>query len=704
MPTDAGHVERERSNVRDRASTAVVTVASPEHHEHDDDAAPHALARLAEVAPDATVGRGDGGRLRRSRTPGLVVRRLVEGQSDPSGAGTGGATSFEGVPTTLAELLRCNDDNVATLVADPSPSGPLMTLLKGAFEADWFRAKSCLVFDKWPQHSVPGFNHQSSLKLMGALTSLRGEVHKLVMPKAQARVNAELAKRAAGLKGNKKLADQLTFQRGKQAKDQVEYKGSVGADTVTSDVDVSTGGANSEIAVRAYNEVFRETLGTDFDPGTVFDLNVYAMDFIHGKVDAPDKKSYTVNDENPEAPDAADADQRDREQDIWALVHVARFMPDDGEWAAYVQQTVGGIPNAKKKAEQTARLAAARSRAKGFESRLVGMMVHLSETLDFGVKQLETSGWSKEENREYLQGALRMRAANKIYEDKLLQVKELRLEIASLRQSIAKKENGADPQRLKQLVSRLAGELSMAQLYANEVYGTGGGTVHAVMGMQVKKKLSEERGFAVEAKIPPQQWYQTFTDNLGDVLKDFEHYGKAHGGHGADHWYAAFKMGKYADRMVDALPHLAKGGLLTATQAETLESDPDVVALRELARNHVKEKSGASKDDPQKLKDHEYFKTFDGPRLALLRRSALDLGAKVRQMVATASALPADAPPQKAPKKPAAPAPSSGVDSSTVDRTAAAAAIDLALQKMRDAVADTQQEVQDETKDEPSST
>ena len=41
------------------------------------------------------------------------------------------------------------------------------------------------------------------------------------------------------------------------------------------------------------------------------------------------------------------------------------------------------------------------------------------------------------------------------------------------------------------------------------------------------------------------------------MLKDFEHYGKA-SGHGApDYWYAAFKMGKYAHRMVDCLEHLS---------------------------------------------------------------------------------------------------------------------------------------------------
>jgi hypothetical protein len=560
-------------------------------------------------------------------------------------------------PKTFDELLQCNNVNIRFLAQQTSPKGPLRDILVGAFEADWFRAKSCLVFDKWPGGAVPRFTHEFSLMLMTALTSYRGEVHKAVMPLAQKAVRAQLDARARQLEGNTALKASLTQQRTIPGVKQIDFKGSVGADTVTSDVDVSTGGANSELGVRAYNEAFRDYMDLTFDPGTVFDLNVYAMDFIHGKTDSVDKTSFTVKSENAEQPEAEDAAARDREQDIWALVHVARYMPDDGDWGDYVLQTVSGISDPTKAAEQKARLDAARSRAKGFEERLVGMMVHLEDDLMLTEKQLEGSSWDDEENKHYLQGALRMRAANKLYEDKLLQVKEIRTKISELRTAIAQGKQGADPATLKLLVSRLSGELSMAQLYANEVYGTGGATVHAVMGMQVKKKLSAERGHDVAAIIPVQEWYQAFTDNLGDVLKDFEHYGKAHGEHGADHWYAAFKMGKYADRMVDAIPHLAEGGMITQTQAATLAKDPDVEALRTLSANHVKEKSGASKDDPAKLRDHAYFGKMNAGSLEDLRRAALDVGARVRQMVAAAESAPIVDPsatpaPEAAPKVP----------------------------------------------------
>ena len=73
-------------------------------------------------------------------------------------------------PKTFDELLQCNNVNIRFLAQQTSPKGPLRDILVGAFEADWFRAKSCLVFDKWPGGAVPRFTHEFSLMLMTALT------------------------------------------------------------------------------------------------------------------------------------------------------------------------------------------------------------------------------------------------------------------------------------------------------------------------------------------------------------------------------------------------------------------------------------------------------------------------------------------------------------------------------------------------------
>lgn len=658
--------------------------------------------------------------------------------------GEAGPEAPAAVPRTMMGLLRLTDPEVAELVKRTDPADGVVDVLRGAFECDWFKAKSCLVFDKWPA-GRPTFSHASSLKLMTALTVLRGKVHARATERTKETIDAHIRARADQLGASSPLRAALNAEAdlaplpapapkppapgpadlpgavnqppapapapAVTPNRHVDYKGSVGADTVTSDVDVSTGGLNSEIAVRAYNEAFREIMDTTFDPGTVFDLNVYAMDFIHGRTDSADLRSFTVKTENPEQVGAEAAASRDREQDIWALVHVARYLPLDADWDAFVADTVRGITDPTKVADQTDRLRVARRRAKAFEDRLLSMMEHLEAELELDEDQLEDSSWDDHANLHHLQGALRMRAANKIYEDKLLQVKELRASIAAVRTS-----HPVDVARLQGLIARLDGELSMAQLYANEVYGTGGGTVHAVMGMQVKKKLATERGHAVDAVIPKQQWYQTFTDNLGDVLKDYEHYGRAHRtigesdeaegeeGHDAhgpehepDYWYAAFKMGKYADRMVDAIPHLSDGGpddLISVLDKIDLQTDANVVLLTELARQHVAEKNGPSKDDPMKLKDHPYFKAMDAAALAKLRRAALDLGALVRKMVATTQ-KPTDLP--DAAPAPAAAAPgklaTSAEQRAPLELMLAGKKVRIALEALSATAAKAQQEV-----------
>jgi hypothetical protein len=341
---------------------------------------------------------------------------------------------FSGVPQTLEDLLQCSDGDIDKLVPLDSPKdGALMRILKGAFEADWFRAKSCLVFGKWPAHGTPNFSHDAALKLMTGFTRLRGNVHTEVKALALKRVKTELIERGKKLDAGSTLKTRMASQTGVEGKDQVEFKGSVGADTVTSDVDVSTGGLNSEVAIRAYNEEFRSYVDLELDPGTVFDLNVYAKDFIFGWNDNADKTVIDPKRENKEKPSAPKAAERDREQDIWALVHVARYMPADADWDAFVETSLRGLSQ-DKRTDQQDRLATARRRAKGFEWRLLSMMAELCTQLDLGLGTSDAT-WGAEA-QHFEEGALKMRAANRLYEDKLLQVKDMRTQIEVLREQV----------------------------------------------------------------------------------------------------------------------------------------------------------------------------------------------------------------------------------------------------------------------------
>jgi hypothetical protein len=537
-------------------------------------------------------------------------------------------------PVPMDALTALNDAAIDKLADRTQWNGPLLDILTGAFEADWFKTKECLVFWNWPGAAAPGFSKAAGLKLMKALTVLRGKVHDEVKKLAQANMTSALAAEQAKLAPTTTMHKALGAESGLGGEDQVKYKGSVGADSVTSDVDVSTGGKNSEIAVRVYNEQFRKLLKLELDPGTVFDLNVYSMDFIHGWDVAADgtKKTLTPKSENSEDVGAANAAARDEDQDIWSLVHVARYMPDDKEWADYVAKTLAGIGDKTKSDKQRDLFVEARNRAKAFEATVQRKMDELRATVDESLKKMGKSSWGTD-NEHFAEGAVRMRASNQIYEKELLKVKDLRAQIDDL------KKTQANPERLKQLIAELTSALSAAQLYANEVYGSGGATVHAVVGVQIKKK-EEEGGFTVDVKLTPAQWQEAFTDNLGDVLKDFEHYGHAHGTAPVNYPYAAFKMGKYIDRMLDTMPHLAKGGLISEAELNDLTASTEYVALRALGDQHLKEKKGAAGDDPKTLNTHEFFKTIDAGRLKVIKEQAVTLGIKVRTLAANRKPLP----------------------------------------------------------------
>ncbi len=567
----------------DRARTAARAVPVPLPHEADVD-------RLAPVPVLPAAGLLDG-------RPGTVVRRdRTTGPSvpkEPAPDPTGPARVTPR-PRTMAELVVLPDILARTIIKDTSLTGPLRDILMGAFEGDWFKAKDCLVFERWPVGKPKFANDtQLALAMMTSLTELRKAVHAALEPVVRGAVRDELSKKAGQLKGNKKLASALSSQTRLGGDQQVKHIGPAGAETVTSDVDVSTGGTNSEVAVRVYNEQFRKLMGTALDPGTVFDLNVYAMDFIHGADKTAENTRIAAKKENNDiAPDAEEQAAADEQQEIYALVHVARFMRAPGAWQAYVDETLRGIKGEKKKNRQARLLATARSRADAFEDLLQSHMDDLHATVSASLAK--ASSWKGDDKEHFDEGAVRMRAANRIYENKLLQVKELREEIAALRAKAG--TEAADPVQLKRLVSEVAKAVSVASLYANEVYGSGGATVHAVIGVQGARKQQKlnqaeadagkrsPEAVAVRMQMGPEQWHQAFTDNLGDVLKDYDHYGHAHGSHQPDYWYAAFKMGKYVDRMVDAVRNLGEGGAISAEDNATLGSTTELDDARQARR------------------------------------------------------------------------------------------------------------------------
>jgi len=77
-------------------------------------------------------------------------------------------------PTTLSELAlsaAVSHESWAT------NDGVLLDMLRGPFEANWFKAKACLAMNQWPlpeEHARP--SHDVGIKLMQAMVDMRGRM------------------------------------------------------------------------------------------------------------------------------------------------------------------------------------------------------------------------------------------------------------------------------------------------------------------------------------------------------------------------------------------------------------------------------------------------------------------------------------------------------------------------------------------------
>lgn len=160
---------------------------------------------------------------------------------------------------------------------------------------DWFKAKDCLLFDRWPAAvTAPKPDHKVALALMRQLVNMRaGEtvtIEKLTTAGIGAEIatigveNALKASMAAPINGvtidsNTQL-ELLKAFKSPLGPNQENFKmfAPAGAQKLTSDIDTATGGINSEIGVALFNTKFREEMKTKWEPATVFDYNVYASD------------------------------------------------------------------------------------------------------------------------------------------------------------------------------------------------------------------------------------------------------------------------------------------------------------------------------------------------------------------------------------------------------------------------------------------
>lgn len=204
------------------------------------------------------------------------------------------------------------------------------------------------------------------------------------------------------LKAKEDLAKQRAALLAKKEEMLLKW-GSAGSTTITSDIDSNPKGAYSVLTVRKFNEVFRRQggggSGWPFEPGTVYDINVYGQDYMGDwppfDVTIDDAKegggknwTMTTHQETPLGTDAAA--EFTKYQEVMSYLHVLKYIDhaealdyrittpetteakaEGPEWASYKARIVGRTPLPEQRKELEENLGAAETKYIEFRKRLL---------------------------------------------------------------------------------------------------------------------------------------------------------------------------------------------------------------------------------------------------------------------------------------------------------------------------------------------
>jgi hypothetical protein len=328
-----------------------------------------------------------------------------------------------------------------------------------------------------------------------------------------------------------------------------------GSETLTSDIDVNLKGAHTELAVAAFNRHFKE-------PGVVYDVNVYAIDFMH-EFGATEQEGHRVTKKEGAREgkaiggigdkELAAADRRD--QLATALFKNRLFMTQE-QFDEYRTMSLRGLSEA----DGAPLLEAFIIAEERFAGYLAEMAAEMGSRVDVvvdkaasGVKQLQQRAAAivpeNDGDDHHAVGAKRedvlMRSANRIYERKLEAIHTRRAVLANLIRILGRTTDDVDRAEIDSAIDRSLAELrhdvSEAAMYANEASMTDATIHHGVVGIQGGKEIDQRKHEGVDA----------LNEHLADVHKEADRYG----GFGE----GAYKSGKYLMRLGDAARNLGFG-------------------------------------------------------------------------------------------------------------------------------------------------
>lgn len=568
-----------------------------------------------------------------------VIQKADKGDTQPS--------VVEEKPETIEEVAESAD---ASIDIWQNNENTLFDILKGPFEANWYKARNCLTLNLWPgnvlKEKYPG--HDTSMMLMNNMVKMREKKWGEFVQKNMRDINkaiSDAVQKPAMRKVKTSLASQSALGQDENAK----LLGSVGSQAVTSDIDLSMSGKNTEIAVGFINEKFREHFGVPYDPGTVFDINVYASDWIHKQ--SIDTKASTetkrvinpgeeVSEMSPEA-----KKKRDDRMMVWSFVKVRRNI-EDSQWREYKDKMLAAYKSEAERANMQKTLDEADFEFMKFKMTIRTKMDMLAGTLEQEEQRL--FGQKKSAfGAEYLEGARETRASNAIYQERLLEVKALRLQLDMLR-----KDPSPNPKEIDKLGLALGNKIAEALTYANEVYATEGSVELTVLEQGKKKKLESlqkegqaelekpedkrDKAVAQQAKLTsleynlrPEHFLEAVNENVGDSLHSLHAYHERP-------YYAVYRAGKYLARLIQATERLMPASLAEA-------KIPNYNVLKEIGSNSVlikaekvKIKGQVLEGDPAVVEKNDFFKKYTEHDLKQIAELILNFGAKVPGVYFTA--------------------------------------------------------------------
>ena len=405
-----------------------------------------------------------------------------------------------------------------------------------------------------------------------------------------------------------------------------------GSSSVTSDIDLSVKGAQSEAALEYFNTNFRTELGVAFEPGTVFDINLYSLDWMHGGTEtiagkAGDRTSTIVPDKenNLQAVDLAGLEDRSNTQEMWSYVKIMRNLSPveiSGYKTEVLKTFTQGTP---KYIAMSKKLDDAKQNTVAFQNKVAMKVEEMSEQFNANMRKNSlrtapssfTHGVTSHDKEEHYKAeALKTSASNAIYQELVNEVKSIRIRIQIVKNGTKDAENKS----IQNLASLLASKISEALTYANEVYASEGGVLHTVYGKQKANKKKAEYAASVDKKdiktvntvLSKKQYIQSVNENVGDSIHSLNH---------NSHMpkYAVFRAGKYLDRLCEATD------LLDEKAARTFANYTE---LKNIGTVAAKEKDGELGKDPLAVNSHDLFGKYSASKVDELKTKILAFGAQ----------------------------------------------------------------------------